>query len=460
MSADIVAAGAPQTGNQNAVIPGTVIPGAVGTSRTVEPIGRFSKFVNQARQQGRLVVQPRMGFGELDRMQAGLEAVRASRATAIGTITVDSYTRVNDHDSARRALAEGSDLNGFPVVAHGADKVRSMMAGVSGDRFPIQFRHGSALPYELFQALVEVGADATEGGPVSYCLPYSRVPLARAVAAWAECCRLLADRPEPMHLESFGGCMLGQMCPPSLLIALSVLEGMFFREHGLQSISVSYAQQTHPEQDLEALAALRVLAGQRLGGMDWHVVLYTYMGVFPRTAVGAFRILEDSARLAVRSGTERLIVKTPAEAHRIPTVAENVDALEFAAAVAEDEAGTFGATPVPVADTGIYEEARMLIDTTLEFGDTVGSALITAFARGHLDVPYCLHLDNANRSRADIDSRGRLRWSDPGSMPLRVNAGGERAPKTTAVGLIDMLGYNERRFDREQLVGGHIKGLR
>jgi methylaspartate mutase epsilon subunit len=95
------------------------------------------------------------------------------------------------------------------------------------------------------------------------------VPLLQATAAWAECCRILADQPEAMHLESFGGCMLGQLCPPSLLIALSVLEGMFFGEHGVRSISVSYAQQTHPEQDLEALAALRQLAAEWPGCGRW-----------------------------------------------------------------------------------------------------------------------------------------------------------------------------------------------
>lgn len=75
--------------------------------------------------------------------------------------------------------------------------------------------------------------------------------------------------------------MLGQLCPPSLLVALSVLEGVFFRQHGLRSVSLSYAQQTHHDQDVEALLALRTLAGEHLAGMDWHVVLYTYMGVFP-----------------------------------------------------------------------------------------------------------------------------------------------------------------------------------
>jgi methylaspartate mutase epsilon subunit len=432
-------------------------PARAFPSSAAEPRGRFSRFVRRHSDEGRLVVQPRMGFADLATMRAGLEQVRAARCTTVGTVTIDSYTRVNDHDAARRALREGEDLNGFPVVAHGAEATRRLLDGVGDDSFPVQFRHGSALPQELFRALTAVGADATEGGPVSYCLPYSRVPLAQATVAWAQCCRILAERPEPVHLETFGGCMLGQLCPPSLLVALSLLEGMFFLEHGLCSISLSYAQQTNPEQDLEALEALRLLAAEWLGDADWHVVLYTYMGVFPRTPVGAYRMLEASARLAVRAGAERLIVKTAAEAYRIPTIAENVDAVEFAAAVAAHEA----AAPDPAVrptSTGIYEEARMFISTTLQSGEDVGSALVGAFARGHLDVPYCLHRDNANRSRAVISPDGLLRWSDPGAMP--VAGAGRAAPRITARGLIEMLGYNERRYDREQLAGPVLRGIR
>ncbi|MFE6178358.1 methylaspartate mutase [Streptomyces sp. NPDC056464] len=410
--------------------------------------GRFSSFVHRAKDEGRLVVQPRMGFAEIPVMREGLRAVRGAQATAVGTVTLDSYTRVNDHDSARSALRTGAELNGFPLVAHGPQATRQMLDGLAGADFPVQVRHGSALPYPLFEAMVAADIDATEGGPVSYCLPYSRAPLSQAVEAWSRCCELLAAQDEQMHLESFGGCMLGQLCPPSLLVALSVLEGMFFQEHGLTSISVSYAQQTSRGQDLEALAALRRLAGERLGGTDWHVVLYTYMGVYPRTPVGSFRILEDSARLAVRSGSERLIVKTPAEAYRIPTVAENVDALEFASAVAADEAAH--GEPWAATSTGVYEEARLLVDSTLELAPTVGAALVRAFARGHLDVPFCLHQDNANKSRAYVDPRGLLRWAKPGAMPLKPEPSTAARP-LTAQSLIDMLAYNERRFDREQL---------
>ncbi|MGW3242401.1 methylaspartate mutase [Streptomyces sp. NPDC001070] len=416
---------------------------------------RFSAFVHRAREAGRLVVQPRMGFGELDRMRDGLRAVREARATAVGTITLDSYTRCHDYAAARRALRDrAADLNGFPLLAHGPAVVRELLDEVAAPDFPVQLRHGTALPLRLFRALAEAGVDATEGGPVSYCLPYSRTPLAEAVREWRAGCEFLAGRPVPPHLETFGGCMLGQLCPPSLLVALSVLEGMFFREHGLTGISLSYAQQVHPGQDLEALAALRRLAAERLAGTDRHIALYTFMGVFPRTPVGSYRLLEHSVRLAVRGGAERLVVKTPAESRRIPTVEENVAALEFAHAVAESVTGPAGG-PRPTA-TGLYEEARTLVDATLELGSTVGAALVAAFASGVLDVPYCLHADNANRSRAAIDPHGMLRWTEAGAMPVTAGEAGDPtapAAPVTARGLSEMLSFNERRFDREELTG-------
>jgi methylaspartate mutase epsilon subunit len=423
---------------------------------------RFAGFVRAAAAAGRLVVQPRMGFGELPRMQAGLTAVRDCRATTVGTITLDSYTRVGDYASARRALREGAELNGFPLLAHGAGTVRDLLREVregSGDAFPVQVRHGSPLPLDLFRTMVAAGVDATEGGPVSYCLPYGRVPLPETTDNWARCSELAAGAPDPMHLETFGGCMLGQLCPPSLLVALSVLEARFFHEHGLRSISLSYAQQVHLGQDLEALAALRRLAAEYLPDADWHITLYTYMGVFPRTPIGSYRLVEDSVRLAVHSGTERLIVKTPAEARRIPAIEENAEALEFADAVARQAAADCADTHCPPpADTGLLAEARTLIDATLELGRTVGSALVTAFARGVLDVPYCLHRDNANAARAVIDEQGMLSWSKAGGMPVRVReTDAVCTSPLTADRLTTMLAHNERRYDREDLVGSLLR---
>lgn len=424
-------------------------------------LGRFATAVAQARDAGELLVQPRMGFPTLTGMGSGLRAVARARARTVGTITLDSYTRVGDHDSARRALAAGADLNGFPIVAHGAGATRAMIAGAGAGSLPIQVRHGTPLPLGVVRALVDAGLDATEGGPVSYCLPYSRTPLGEAVRAWAEACELLAHRVPGAHMESFGGCMLGQLCPPSLLVALSVLEGLFFRQHGLRSISLSYAQQTDDTQDMYAVRALRRLAAQHLADTDWHVVLYTYMGVFPRTAHGALELLRRSARLAAHTGTERLIVKTPAEAHRIPTIEDNVEALEeawaaaravprAAAPAADDQEGE------PELGLAVHHEASALINAVLELHPDIGRALTEAFRRGILDVPYCLHADNAQRARSYIDTHGRLRWLAVGHMPLTVPrpAG---TPRLRAQDLLGMLSHVQGAFDRQALTAQRLR---
>ncbi|WP_394813673.1 methylaspartate mutase [Streptomyces hazeniae] len=430
-------------------------PTAPGAARlpTAPADGSFGGFVEAARREGRLVVQPRMGMSSPSAMRSGLLATRDARACTVGTLTVDSYTRVGALQAARQALADGVGLNGYPLVTHPRTTTRAVLDGVEGPRFPVQVRHGSACPQDIMRALVAAGLHATEGGPVSYCLPYSRTPLREAVTNWAHACDLLLharDGGVEPHLETFGGCMMGQLCPPSLLVALSVLEGLFFAQHGVRSVSLSYAQQTHPQQDEEALRALDRLARTLIPDVERHLVLYAYMGVFPRTPEGARGLLEDAARLAVRTGAARLIVKTTAEAHRIPTVEENVQALEAADRAAADEAATARpATPAP--DTGIHAEASALVGAVLDLSPDLTVALPRAFQRGYLDVPYCLHPDNAQRSRGSIDAEGRLRWAAIGSMPLGGLVEITDAPRMTSGDLLRSLAHVEQRYDRPVL---------
>lgn len=410
----------------------------------------FGRTVARLAAHSGLVVQPRMGFAGPAQMRAGLAATRAANARTAGTITLDSYTRVGDDASVKAAIARGDALNGYPIVGHGPDVTRSVIDGIAGPDFPVQVRHGSADPRHIIATLLASGLDATEGGPVSYCLPYSRTPLSMAVHNWAKTCEVLAAARTPQrepHLETFGGCMMGQLCPPALLVALSVLEGLFFWQHGLRSMSFSYAQQTHPGQDEEAVAALRRLTTELLPQADTHIVIYTYMGVFPRTTKGALSLIAESARLAVRSGAARLIVKTTAEAFRIPTIEENVTALEYAASIAAKTR----LSPTEPEDTGIYAQARAIVDAVLELSGDIGLALVGGFARGYLDVPYCLHPDNPGRTRGVVDGSGRLRWRQIGSLPIRESAEITKGRQMTSLELISALSYMEQTYDRLEL---------
>jgi methylaspartate mutase epsilon subunit len=285
---------------------------------------------------------------------------------------------------------------------------------------------------------------------VSYCLPYSRTPLDESVRNWAHCCDLLLEADHPggrPHLETFGGCMMGQLCPPSELVALSVLEALFFYRKGLRSISVSYAQQTNMAQDQEAVSALRTLCAELLPEATWHVVIYAYMGMFPRTSGGARILLGRAAELAVTTGSERLIVKTTAEAHRIPTVAENIAALEHAGATARSVTGKVAVD----SDNQVYREARALVAAVLNSHADLGRAIVIAFKRGLLDVPYCLHPDNAGLARSYLDPAGRLCWSELGSLPLRGVVESRHADGITSSTLMSALSNVQKTYDAEAL---------
>ncbi|KAB2346142.1 methylaspartate mutase [Actinomadura rudentiformis] len=408
------------------------------------------------------VVQPRMGFGRPAQMRAGLAATRRANATTVGTITLDSYTRVGEPDMAARALHEGAELNGYPIVTHDAAVTGAVLSGIVDDDFPVQIRHGSAMPRDIFTALTALSLNATEGGPISYCLPYGRTPLEESVRNWAECAERFAglrERGIEPHLETFGGCMLGQLCPPGQLVALSALEALFFYQHGIRSLSVSYAQQTSFEQDCEALTALRRLCRALLPTDNWHVVVYAYMGLYPATDGGAYRLLGQAAELAAATGAERLIVKTVAESRRIPTIEENVAALEYAGAAAAATETMAGGAP---ADSETYQEALALIEAVLNLDGDVGRALLTAFRRGYLDIPYCLHPDNAGRARGYIADDGRLRWAERGALPLGRGGpggdGGTGARRVTSAGLLADLSYVRRTFDTEPLKPGDTQG--
>lgn len=417
--------------------------------------GYFHQRIEAARAAGELLVQPRMGFSAHDKMRAGLEAVRDAAAPTLGTVTVDSMTRTFDFEGARRAVLTGSELNGYPIVSYSESENRSLLDGVQSAGFPVQVRHGTARPTRIFDALIEAGIDATEGGPISYCLPYSRVPLAESIDCWAESCKklaALAERGTVPHLESFGGCMLGQLCPPSLLVAITLLEGLFSVRKGITSLSLSYAQGYNAEQDLGALLALRRLAREYLPDADWHVVVYTFMGMFPTTPKGARRILEESARLARASGSERLIVKTPAEAHHIPTIEGNVEALLWA----HEAARRAGA---PAEDPGdsvrahaeiTHHMAKSLVDAVLDLAPSLDDGLRIAFERGYLDVPYCIHPDNRNRARVWLDPRGNVQWAATGSIPFPANLKSmifKKHAEMSSEELLGALAFHRDRYD-------------
>jgi methylaspartate mutase epsilon subunit len=303
-------------------------------------------------------------------MREGLLEVKNTNFPKIGTITIDSFTRTLQFEDALKAIKKGKPLNGYPIVSYNCEENKKLIDGIKSKDFPIQVRHGCPKPEKIFEATIKAGIDAIEGGPISYSLPYGRISLKESIQSWANCSKMYAEAGNGnFHIESFGGCMLGQLCPPSMLIVISILEALFFNSYGVNSVSVSFTQGTNSQQDIAALKALKKLCNKYLEKhVDWHIVFYTFMGKFPETIHGAKAILKESSIIATLGEAKRLIVKTINEAHQIPTIDENISALKLANEVANNPLiNSERITGNEVSENQIYNEANLLLETILNF---------------------------------------------------------------------------------------------
>jgi methylaspartate mutase epsilon subunit len=90
----------------------------------------------------------------------------------------------------------------------------------------------------------------------------------------------------------------------------------------------------------------------------------------------------------------------------------------------------------------------------LGLDDDIGRALLAAFRRGYLDVPYCVHPDNAGRARSYIGPDGRLHWADLGGLPLRGIAEERTSRRITSADLLADLFHIRRSYDSAALAVG------
>jgi len=412
----------------------------------------FQKFIHKAIEKNKIIVQPRMGYSNHSIMREGLLEVKNTNFLTIGTITIDSFTRTLQFEDALRAIKKGKPLNGYPIVSYSCEENKKLIDGIKSNDFPIQVRHGCPKPEKIFEATINAGIDAIEGGPISYSLPYGRISLKESIQSWANCSKMYAEAGNGnYHIESFGGCMLGQLCPPSMLIVISILEVLFFNSYGVNSVSVSLAQGTNSQQDIAALKALKKLCNKYLAkNIDWHIVFYTFMGKFPETIHGAKAILSESSIIANMGEARRLIVKTINEAHQIPTINDNISALKLANEVANNSSiASERITENEELENQIYDEANQILETILNLSSNLDIVIQKAFEKGYIDIPFCLHQDNIKKSKSTLDSFGNIVWAEMGNIPQQKNVNPilKNSIELTSKSFLKMLSYNQIKFD-------------
>ncbi|MBV9773533.1 MAG: cobalamin-dependent protein, partial [Gemmatimonadetes bacterium] len=311
-----------------------------------------------------ILVQPRSGVPLVDHQIRLFSAFKAAGVPVL-SYQVDSLTRNNNYEGADEAIRESratgvATLNGFPVINHGVSSLRRVISEV---KVPLQVRHSTRDPRLLAEISYAGGVTSFEGGPICYNIPYYKeYHLAESIRNWQ-----YVDRLTGLYHERFGivldreyfGTLTATLIPPCLAIATGILESVLAVQQGVKCVSLGYAESGNRAQDVAAIRTLRQMAEDffaNLGYRDVQVntVFHQYMAAFPDAPERAEELIYNSAVTAKLSGATRVIVKTPVEAYRIPSLEDNVGGIGLVMR------GIAAAAEQTVDETRVLEESFII----------------------------------------------------------------------------------------------------
>ena len=375
-------------------------------------------------------IQPRGGF-PLFEAQSQLTRQLSEAGADFIPLTIDSYTRHNQYDTAtqllRRSEEEGQNyLNGYPLISHGHELTREMYRGLCK---PVSLRHGTPDARLLAEVALASGIAEIEGGGVCYCLPYSEgFPLDRCLLYWQyvdRICAAYSTDELPIHRESFGP-LTATLVPPAIAVAVQVIEALLAAEQGVKSFAVSFGQTGSMVQDLATAKVLRALTSRYLQecgfeGVQTYLVYHQWMGQFPAQREKAAALIAGGAVVASMIGADKIVVKTVEEALGIPRPEINAEAVETVRyALRIFSCLEPMSSPLVQREEALIEsEANSILQALFHLpGDAYWQSVFRAFQLGYLDVPFSPHSDNANKVISMRDANGCIRIVERGNLPI------------------------------------------
>jgi methylaspartate mutase epsilon subunit len=377
-----------------------------------------------------MLIQPRSGVGGVPEQLRLFQAFRAAGVPVL-SYQVDSLTRNNNYTGVDEALRESratgvNTLNGFPVVNHGVPALRRIVHAV---KTPLQVRHSTRDPRLLAEISYAGGVTSFEGGPICYNIPYYKdYPLDQSIKAWQYVDYLTGQYHQRFGIvldREYFGTLTATLIPPCLAIAVGILQTLLAVEQGVRCVSLGYAEVGNRAQDVAAIRMLGTLATEvleNLGhtGVQVNTVFHQYMAAFPNDPQRSEELIYNSAVTAGLSGATRVMIKTPVEAFRIPTMEDNLRAVSLV------RAGIEASANVVVDEAAVQHEAALIrrevwaiVEGVIQAGrGSVASGIVAAFREGLLDIPFSPSIHNRGEVVTARDMNGAVRFLAIGRLPL------------------------------------------
>lgn len=380
-----------------------------------------------AKENKKMLVQPRGGFPTYEK-QFALNEFFVNANVDVLPLTIDSNTRLNDYETARKMLQlseeSGNDmLNGYPLVNHGYKKTREMITHFNK---PVSLRHGTPDARLLIETAIASGIFEIEGGPITYLLPYSKnFPLDKAFLYWKYVEKVCANYSKlnlPINRESFGP-LTATLVPPAITIVIQLLEMLLSLEEGVKSFSVSFSQTGSMNQDIVMGAVIKKMAKYyaeqiNCGDATINLVYHQWMGAFPTNKNFAEQLINMATVIASMVGADKIITKTREEASGIPTKEANASTV----ANTQYTIGILNGLP-NIVDEEEEENLTLEVKAIMEAvfnneADTLWRKVFNSIKNGTIDVPFSPHIINHNEMITVRDANKNIRIIKRGNVPI------------------------------------------
>lgn len=396
--------------------------------KNLPPHKNFALKLIEAKKQNRTMLQPRAGVALVPDHIDLLQHLEAAGADFLPS-TVDSYTRQNRYQEAEEGIRVSemqgrSLLNGFPIVNHG---VKNCMKVLESINIPVQARHGTPDGRLLAEIIHAAGWTSNEGGGISYNIPYAKsISLADSIYYWQYCDRLVGyyeDHGISINREPFGP-LTGTIVPPSIAIAVGIIEALLAAEQGVKNITVGYGQCGNIVQDVASIHMLEELTNEYLnkkGYKDMFIttVFHQWMGGFPKDEATASGLIAMASTVAQLAGATKMITKTPYESIGVPTKEINqigIKNSKMVVSLLKDQRFP-PSDKLHEEEEQIRKEVHCLLDKVYEVGNgDLAVGAVKAFELGIIDVPFAPSKQTMNLILPARDNEGCVRILDFGNL--------------------------------------------
>ena len=376
------------------------------------------------------LLQPRTGVANIEEQIKKLNDLQGI-GIDVASIQLDASTRVKNYKKAEEGVylsdyKKKSFLNGFPVPVYGQKGIIKIIDSLN---IPFQIRGGAPDHRLTYEIAIAGGASAVEGGFLCYLFPYDKeTPPSTSLENWQYIDRLCG-----LYYEQYGiiinrewfGVLTANLIPPSLAIAINVIQTVLSAKQGVKSISVGYAEQGNRSQDIAAIQTLKELNIKYLHSVGIYdvtitTVFHQYMAAFPSDLEKSEMLIYNSAITAQLANADRMMMKSPVEALKIPSTKENelgVKICKKGFLYAGDI--SYNKNQVNIEKTFIIKEVDCIIQSVLKLGNgSFAKGAIAAFAKGILDIPFSPSKYNHGKVICIRDINGAIRYANFGNLPF------------------------------------------